>query len=68
MLWFIDFLLVCFVFSQWMETGLPGLHGIPVQKPVVMDFKSACVTVQIQRPRMVEDLAMAFPWKPRYAV
>jgi len=51
-----------------METGLPGLNGIPVQKPVVMDFKSACVTVQIRHQRMVEDLAMAFPWKPKFAL
>ena len=51
-----------------METGLPGLNGLHVQRPVVEGYKNDSVIVQIQHQQTVENPVKGLSWKPKNAV
>lgn len=53
--------------SQWTETGLSGLNGPHVRKPVAKDSKNALAVAQIQRHPAMGGFAMVMPLKPKYA-
>jgi len=64
----LHYFVVIIILVQWMVIGLPGLPGIPAQRPVMKVYRSDCVIVQIHRQQMVGNLAKGLPWKQEPAV
>lgn len=51
-----------------MEIGLPGLHGLHVQKHAMMVYRDACVNVETQHQQTVVTHVKGMLVKSRLAV